>query len=174
MGVDLVRRRDDSVRRARRRDRTKGWVVVMDAARPARRAEFWRLVDIGESAACWEWRGGSASGYGYPRFSIDGRQQYAHRLAYEFRNGPIPNGYEVDHLCRNKLCMNPRHLEAVPPLVNLARNESPASVNGRKTHCIHGHEFTPENTTLRKDGSRQCRTCRRKQNRAYRASRATR
>ena len=93
--------------------------------------------------------------FGYRRQSVQ-----AHRFIYEMTNGPVEEGWEVDHLCRVTLCVRLSHLEAVPQLENLMRSDAFSAVNARKTHCIHGHEFTPENTRIRSDGrSRDCIAC---------------
>jgi hypothetical protein len=96
------------------------------------------------------------------------RNQFAHRLAYELFVGPIPEGQTIDHLCRNRPCVNPGHLEVVDMRTNLLRGSSPTAQNARKTHCKHGHEFTPENTALKQGRYRICRTCRARRNREYR------
>lgn len=93
-----------------------------------------------------------------------------YRLFYEWFVGPIPEGYEVDHLCRNPCCVRPEHLEAVPPKTNKLRSFSPWANNARKTHCIRGHEFSPENTRV-EAGRRVCRTCNIAWKRAFRAAR---
>lgn len=87
---------------------------------------------------CWEWQAFRHKGYG--RFLLGGPTR-AHRVAYEILNGPIPDGMVIDHLCRNKGCVNPTHLEAVSQWENMQRHYS------LQTHCIRGHEFTPENNT---------------------------
>lgn len=97
---------------------------------------------------------------GYGRILHDGEKRLVHRVAYELFIGEIPAGHEVDHLCGVRHCINAEHLEAVTPAENTRRAERG---NARKTHCIHGHEFTIENTRLhaRDNGviQRMCRRC---------------
>lgn len=128
------------------------------------------LVD--PNTGCWEWQG-CRTPEGYGQIAVDGRICGTHRIAWESYCGPIPNGLQVDHLCRNPRCCNPEHLEPVTLRENILRGESPAARNARKTHCKNGHEFTPENTYQRKDGrgGRECRTCREVAWRKYEAKR---
>ena len=98
------------------------------------------------------------NGEGYIRRTI-GRKGYSnHRLAYECAYGPIPQGLVIDHLCRNRSCANPAHLEAVTDRVNILRGEGVAVANARKTHCKRGHELSDPYIDSR--GSRICRACR--------------
>lgn len=83
------------------------------------RARFWSKVD--KTDKCWVWNGKAESESGYPLFSIDRRNKLAHRVSHEWFIGPIPDGYEVDHLCRNIRCVRPDHLEAVTGSENLRR-----------------------------------------------------
>jgi hypothetical protein len=116
---------------------------------------------------CWIWLG-SNNGQGYGTISIGGKRKMAHRAVYEDRVGEIPEGLHLDHLCRNPPCVNPDHLEPVSSWENVKRgNSSPPVENAAKTHCVHGHEFTPENTYVRPNGSRSCRTCLRHRARTY-------
>lgn len=126
-------------------------------------AERWR-DHIKVEGDCWVWQGSIARGYGR---TTDGQDNefFVHRAVYELLVGPIPADRELDHLCRNRACCNPDHVEAVAHLVNVQRGES--GVNNRsKTHCVHGHEFTPENT-IRRGSYRACRECGRRAVRAY-------
>ena len=116
------------------------------------------------SGDCWLWIGHvRPDGYGTLTQRVGGRVAplYAHRLSHEEFIGPIPDGYQIDHLCRVRNCINPAHLEAVPPRINYRRGAGWSGTNAQKTHCKHGHEFTPENTRIHGDGWRACRACER-------------
>lgn len=108
---------------------------------------------------CWSWRRPSPNGYGM--IYANGRPQWAHRAGYELLVGPIPKGLELDHLCRNRACVNPAHLEPVIHRENCLRGVSRNAENARKTHCLRGHEFTPENTyhPPKRPTRRYCRAC---------------
>jgi hypothetical protein len=114
-----------------------------------------------DDRGCWIWQKGVANGYGMAR--RPGKNVKAHRLAYEYFIGPIPEGLTIDHLCRQPLCVNPAHLEAVDIRTNILRSPiALAAVNSRKTHCIRGHEFTAANIRWVSAGprmGRQCRIC---------------
>jgi hypothetical protein len=129
---------------------------------------FWSKVDKTET--CWLWTA-SIDGDGYGWFRLYGRLERSHRIAYELLIGPIPDGLQLDHLCRNRGCVNPDHLEPVPLIENVMRGEGPMAVNARKTHCIHGHEFTDANTDRSERGHRRCVTCRRERDRKRRNDR---
>lgn len=104
---------------------------------------------------CVEWWGHIDPRNGYGVF---GRSR-AHRRIYEECFGPIATGLVIDHLCRNKRCVNPEHLEAVTQRTNVLRGVGHAAQRARQTHCKRGHEFTFENTLIRQGRCRQCRTC---------------
>lgn len=107
---------------------------------------------------CWLWTGAN-NGKGYGIVGIKRRPRYVHRVVYERLVGPIPEGLEMDHLCRNRACANPDHLEPVTHVVNAHRGVgSTWQVNLAKTHCKWGHEFTPENTRRYRNG-RWCIAC---------------
>lgn len=93
------------------------------------------------------------------QYGIVGKRAFAHRIAYEKYYGKIPKGLVIDHLCRNGLCINPEHLEAVSNKENILRGNGPPAKNARKTHCHNGHEFNVKNTRYRKDGKRVCKIC---------------
>lgn len=107
---------------------------------------------------CIVWIGSIADGYG--RYKIPGTKKMAqaHRVAYQFVRGEIPPGLHLDHLCRNRKCVHPFHLEPVTNQQNILRGEGIAGINSRKTHCDSGHEFTPENIYARR-GRRECLKC---------------
>jgi hypothetical protein len=114
-----------------------------------------------EDGECWRWTA-AFSNRGYSAY----RESSGHRYSYAIHVGPIPDGLEIDHLCRNKWCVNPDHLEAVTPSENTLR--------AKGDHCKHGHEYTPENTMLRQmpagHTTRRCRECGRNQWRKYKAT----
>lgn len=130
---------------------------------------FDRYVDR-RADSCWLWTGG-LNNRGYGRFYDGTRMVLAHRWAYEHFVGPIPDGLQLDHLCRVRHCVNPAHLEAVTNKVNSLRGVSPAAKNALKTNCPQGHPYDDANTWVSKNGFRQCRTCHRIRRRAQRRSR---
>lgn len=133
---------------------------------------FWTKVDRRGPDECWPWLDSTAP-RGYGRFWDGHRQQQAHRAAYELLVGPIPDGLQIDHLCRNRGCVNPAHLEPVTQRENVLRGIGPTANNAGKTHCKRGHEYTPENTGWQQE-TRFCRTCRRLTDKEWRKSRSAR
>lgn len=119
---------------------------------------------------CWLWTGGKNRGYGRTTdgYLADGRQRRVgvHRLMYELLVGPIPDGLQIDHLCRVPACCNPAHLEPVTARENTMRSSAPSALRAAQTECIYGHAFTSENTyVFERGGYRQCRECRRRRSR---------
>jgi len=113
---------------------------------------------------CWLWAKHNNGRYGYIQYRHT--TVLAHRVMYENFVGEIPKGLVIDHLCRNTLCVNPKHLEPVTVSENYLRG-----IGSRRadTHCKFGHEYTPENTYLRKNGVRDCRECTRNYMSSYRS-----
>ena len=125
--------------------------------------ERFRSSIVPHDDGCWEWRAHKNSA-GYGMFQVAGTGKVlAHRLAWELVHGPIPDGREIDHLCRNRACPNPAHLELVTPQENNSRGMSTSARHARQTHCHRGHPFTPEHTYVYPvgphEGRRRCRTC---------------
>jgi len=123
---------------------------------------FWSKVKKTET--CWLWSAGKSKGYGqffYSPFAGKEFNTRAHIFAYEILIGDIPEGLQLDHLCRVRHCVNPMHLEPVTQKENILRGISVSALNARKTHCKRGHEFTDENTSkLKTKTVRKCITCR--------------
>lgn len=137
---------------------------------------FWTRVEKIETG-CWIWTGRTnPKGYGVHNGKrqklANGRLQsrFAHRIAYESVNGPVPVGFETDHLCRNRRCVNPDHLEAVTREENWRRGNCVSSVNSRKTVCKRGHALDEANTYFYgPNETRHCRACTKIRNAEYHA-----
>lgn len=119
---------------------------------------------------CWLWTGSlDRNGYGYIRETAGRRKLRAHRVVYEYVVGPIPDGMELDHLCRVRSCVNPDHLEPVTHRENQRRGESPMGQQARREFCAKGHPLDGIKGATRQ---RYCKTCHRERQRERRATRA--
>lgn len=123
-------------------------------------------VEVDEATGCWLWTlSRTSAGYGQAHDPRQRRRRsLAHRLSYELFVGPIPEGLQLDHLCRVRHCVNPSHLEPVTQAENMRRG-----MWASRTHCSRGHEYTQENTYLTR-GFRECRTCHAERQREQRAA----
>jgi len=130
---------------------------------------FWAKVD--KTGSCWTWTAGKFS-EGYGAFWVAGRVVQAHRFAYELLVGPISKGLVTDHLCRNRACVNPSHLETVTQRINILRGVGVAAVSALKTECVRGHPLDGANLYVPPNGWRQCRECRSAARRRYYARKA--
>lgn len=121
---------------------------------------WWERYEV-QPSGCWNWTH-SCYRNGYAKMAIKAKAYLAHRKFYEHYVGPIPDGLQIDHLCRNRKCVNPKHLEPVTQQENINRGVAVPVINRAKTHCFRGHPFTSENTyhyTSPHGPARQCLQC---------------
>lgn len=132
---------------------------------------FWDKVNKEGKNNCWIWTA-CCTPQGYGQYRIPGNPSsnsmaYSHRFIYEKIKGSIPEGLQIDHLCRVRHCVNPDHLEAVTSRENTLRGNSFSALNAKKIHCPQGHPYSGSNLYTTPAGDRRCRTCGRNQARAY-------
>lgn len=136
---------------------------LVDPVELAERMERFSIPEPNSGCVLWL---GTVSRGGYSMLSVGGRPTYGHRAAYEAVNGPIPGGLDLDHLCRVRSCINPRHLEAVTRKVNCLRGISLPAQNSRKTHCLRGHPIDRVHRVHGRVIGRVCSECNRIRSRA--------
>lgn len=126
---------------------------------------------------CWVWTGVRNDRSGYGQVWFDGGTKFIHRVIYQLLVGPIPKGLCIDHLCRNRLCCNPGHMEVVTYSENVRRGDSPRVARERckaQTHCVNGHLYDDKNTRIstnkRGEVQRICRTCHKERSKVWSAS----
>lgn len=120
---------------------------------------LWDKIQILDDGCCWPWTGAIKKSTGYGDIYIgNGKNGTAHRAFYKIEVDPNIDGLDVDHLCANRWCMNPGHLEAVPSRINTLRGNGPSAMNARKTHCKNGHELSKSNIYMI-NNERRCKTC---------------
>ena len=129
---------------------------------------LWHNISPCPVTGCWLWTAAvTARGYGRGYVTAD-RSRMVHILVFEETRGPVPEGCELDHLCRVTGCCNPDHVEPVPHVINVRRGALGA-VRRAMTHCIHGHPLSGSNLRIGNDGKRACNECARRRTRDYRA-----
>lgn len=137
-------------------------------SRPLQERLWWR---VNKTGTCWLWTDKpDSNGYGVIVLE-DGRNYKVHRVVYELCVVPIPKGLEIDHLCRNRICVNPEHMEPVTTRVNIMRGNGIMAKEARQTHCKYGHPFDATNTIIHYTGGRSCLECHRTASREYAARR---
>lgn len=136
---------------------------------------FWQHTAVAGPDECWLWKLRPTS-RGYGRMTTPlGSSTPAHRVSVLLSGREIPDDHVVDHICRNRMCVNPSHLRVVTPKINgLENNISPPAMNAKRTHCSKGHEFNETNSFVSKRGWRVCRPCQELRDAEYRARKGQR
>lgn len=118
---------------------------------------FAKVIISFDKNKCWVWKNPLDNGYG--RFWIGTKTGLAHRISYQILVGDIPTGKQIDHLCRNRSCVNPSHLEPVDIKTNVLRGEGLSAMNARKTHCKRNHPLSGNNLFINNRNQRVCKIC---------------
>ena len=121
---------------------------------------FQKKIELDILTGCWLWKG-SLNYNGYGQFKLNNKVCKAHRVSYEHWNGKIPNQLVINHICRNRQCVNPQHLEVVTIKDNTLRGVGPSAINAKKTHCPQGHPYLGDNLYISPKKDRVCKTCQR-------------
>jgi len=140
--------------------------------RPPLEVRFWRKVEKTET--CWNWCGSTNKVTGYGQIQINGRPELVHAVSYKLAGKIIPEGLELDHICRNRVCVNPKHLQPVTHRDNVLRGINICATKAKVTHCPQGHPYDLFNTYHRPDGGRDCKICQQERTRIYKASKGVR
>lgn len=125
------------------------------------------LRSVRKEESCWTWTGASTTG-GYGQLKVRSQRLLAHRFSYVIHHGAIPEGMEIDHTCSNPKCVNPDHLEPVTAKENTQRTiDRGRNPKVEQTHCVNGHAFDAENTYVKPNGRRACKSCARARTKAW-------
>ena len=147
-----------------------------ESERPVLAARFLDKIEPEPNSGCWLWAGTLVEPSGYGVFAVKRKSVQAHRVSYEIHVGPIPEGLQLDHLCRVRCCVNPAHLEPVTHRENGLRGVGICAGFARRTHCLNGHELIEGNLVRIRNRAtaRHCKTCRYAANARYIATKAAR